>query len=360
IERARARTGIALGFGGVLTLLIALSALLNVRRDLHAMDAAARALAKGEQRFRMLAESASDLIRVHDRGGALTYVSPSAHRLLGYTPEEMLEMEPDALLPGEERARMREAVDRVLTRDEPSPPLVHRLLHEDGSVRWFETRIEPISDEDGALRRYHSASRDVTARVENDHAIREQQAELAREAEQLREISHRDELTGLLNRRGLLELGARVLPAARDAGRTAVAYFADLDGLKEINDRLGHDEGDRAIVDAAEILRDAARGADLLARLGGDELVVLSVVRDASAASAYHDRIEERVARHNAGAQRPYRLSMSVGLATAAPDGEVRSLEDLIADADAAMYERKKSRASITQTGEPIVRNGRG
>jgi diguanylate cyclase (GGDEF)-like protein/PAS domain S-box-containing protein len=356
IAVARTRVGLALGFGGLLTLLIAATALVSVRRDLQAMDAATRALEQGERRFRLIAESASDLIRVQELDGSATYVSPSSLRLLGYAPDELLPMDQAALIAEEDRDAVTAVLARLLARDAELPPLVHRLRHKDGSYRWFETRFEPIDDEDGAMRRYHSASRDITARVDRERASRERTAGLARETEQLRELSHRDELTGLLNRRGLLEQGASVLASAAEAGTFAVVYFVDLDGLKEINDRLGHEVGDHAIIDAATLLREAARGSDLVARLGGDELIVLGAVRDVTSANSFRDRVGELVTHHNAAVERPYRLSMSIGFSSQAPGAAARPLEDLIAAADVAMYEHKQARRTLTRAGEPIVR----
>lgn len=357
IAQSRIRTTVALTVGALLTLMIAASAFTTVRRDLRRMDNAARALEDGERRFRIIAESASDLVQVHEVNGRSMYASPSSLRLLGYTPEELMQKPLASLLPAEEQDRVIGIVQDMLAREELPLPVVHRLQHKDGTFRWFETRFEPIRDEDGVQRRLHSSSRDVEARVATERAIREQQAELEREAEQLREISHRDELTGLLNRRGLLELGAGVLTAARNAGKPAVAYFVDLDGLKEINDRLGHEEGDRAICDAAILLREVARASDLVARLGGDELVVLGLLREMSSADAFRERLKEHIEHRNANMMRRYRLSMSIGLSTWSPEGESRTLEQLIADADAAMYEHKQSRRKTTARGEPIVRD---
>ncbi len=358
IAQSRIRTTVALTVGALLTLMIAASAFTTVRRDLRRMDNAARALEDGERRFRIIAESASDLVQVHEINGSRSmYASPSSLRLLGYTPEELMQKPLASLLPAEEQDRVIGIVQDMLAREELPLPVVHRLQHKDGTFRWFETRFEPIRDEDGVQRRLHSSSRDVEARVATERAIREQQAELEREAEQLREISHRDELTGLLNRRGLLELGAGVLTAARNAGKPAVAYFVDLDGLKEINDRLGHEEGDRALCDAAILLREVARASDLVARLGGDELVVLGLLREMSSADAFRERLKEHIEHRNANMMRRYRLSMSIGLSTWSPEGESRTLEQLIADADAAMYEHKQSRRKTTARGESIVRD---
>ena len=356
LDAVRTRVGFALGFGGLLTLAIAGMALLSVRRDLQAMDAATRALEQGERRFRLIAESSSDLIRVQEVGGRATYASPSALRLLGYSPEELLSLDESALLSQEDLDATREAVATLRARGEQRLPLVHRVRHKDGTLRWFETRFEAIFDEDGVMRRFHSASRDVTERVERERVSLAEHAGLTRETELLREISLRDELTKLLNRRGLLELGARLLASASQAGQSVVVHFLDIDGLKEINDRFGHEEGDRAIVDTAGVLVDTTRGTDLVARLGGDEFIVLGVVRDSALADAFRERLTERIERYNSSSARPHRLSMSVGSASARLVAGSPSLEDLLAAADAAMYEEKKARKASLGTGAPSVR----
>jgi diguanylate cyclase (GGDEF)-like protein len=164
--------------------------------------------------------------------------------------------------------------------------------------------------------------------------------------EMLRDLSLRDELTGLYNRRGLLTLGEqRVREAARD-GRGFDVVFIDMDELKRINDTLGHPEGDRAIRDAAEVIRASFRDSDIAARLGGDEFAVL-VQRhldphgfDGGVAAAC-DRLLDEVARHNAAAGRPYPLSLSLGVSAYEPAAP-RALEALLESADQEMYAQKR------------------
>ncbi len=148
-----------------------------------------------------------------------------------------------------------------------------------------------------------------------------------------------DELTGLSNRRGLRLLGDQVLQVCRRQHLPAVVVFADLDGLKQINDHHGHDLGDEAIKAAADALLATFRQADVLARIGGDEFC---------AVLAGTDSVEEPVARLREdvaarGEALGVSLRLSIGSAAFDPDAPT-DLEDLMARADAAMYLHKAAR----------------
>lgn len=159
---------------------------------------------------------------------------------------------------------------------------------------------------------------------------------------ELHALSLTDELTGLYNRRGFLTLAAEDLRQARRRQTELVLAFADLDGLKTVNDRYGHAEGDQAIRDAAVILQQTFRDSDLVARLGGDEFIVL--LRDATpyATDRAQTRLARRLREHNAEGQRPYELSLSMGFARERAFDDA-SLERLIAAADREMYRSKHS-----------------
>jgi two-component system, cell cycle response regulator len=106
-----------------------------------------------------------------------------------------------------------------------------------------------------------------------------------------------DELTGLYNRRGFLDLGGKQLKTAERLGKSVLLVFADLDGLKEINDQLGHLDGDAALKDIADVLRESFRGSDIIARLGGDEFAILAVGSIHEGEKAITSRIEWNLAR---------------------------------------------------------------
>lgn len=152
-----------------------------------------------------------------------------------------------------------------------------------------------------------------------------------------------DELTGLSNRRGFEMLGERLLSAARRMGLPLTVVFADLDKLKMINDRFGHDAGDRALKETAVVLEEVLRRSDLIARLGGDEFSAILAGAESDSAASALTRIETELEKRNAATEEPFDLSLSVGIAVAQPGSEV-SLADLLASADAAMYEAKRQK----------------
>lgn len=157
---------------------------------------------------------------------------------------------------------------------------------------------------------------------------------------EVRARSLTDTSTGIANRRGFLVRAEQVRKVARRHGRTSLVLFIDVDGLKSVNDTFGHGAGDRLIQEAADLLGATLREVDVLARWGGDEFVAfLPEIDDPQPVS---DRIAEAVA--TANQDRPGTpLSLSKGFAILDPD-VTRSLEDLLAEADAAMYEDKRAK----------------
>ena len=157
------------------------------------------------------------------------------------------------------------------------------------------------------------------------------------------ELSLQDELTGLYNRRGFMMLASQSLKLADRAERGSVLIFVDLDGMKTINDRLGHKFGDMALRDTAGVLRETFRESDILARIGGDEFVVMAMAAGGENAALMLAHVTENVARLNAKSERPYKLCVSCGCASASDGSEAR-LEDMLVSADSLMYEEKQRR----------------
>ncbi len=162
----------------------------------------------------------------------------------------------------------------------------------------------------------------------------------------LRDYALHDELTGLYNRRGWLGLAERELEVARKQAATRVLVFVDLDGLKQVNDALGHREGDRALISLAAVLKAASRSSDLLGRLGGDEFVLM--LRDGDTVHTARRRLVEALAEHNAGSAEGFELRISIGAELWTPhDGG--DLEELVRRADVQMYHEKASRPERSQ-----------
>jgi diguanylate cyclase (GGDEF)-like protein len=157
---------------------------------------------------------------------------------------------------------------------------------------------------------------------------------LRRTEDELSRLALHDDLTGLANRRAFLTVGAQLLRIAERAGETVLVVYADLDGMKAINDRDGHAAGDAALRRTAQVLRATFREADLVARIGGDEFCVLLPGR-AAEAKASIDRLRDAVAAEAGGEPA---LSLSLGVAEGSPGS---TIEELIGRADAAMYTDK-------------------
>jgi diguanylate cyclase (GGDEF)-like protein/PAS domain S-box-containing protein len=167
--------------------------------------------------------------------------------------------------------------------------------------------------------------------------------ELVELREKLLNLSHMDELTGLSNRRGFQFLAYQQIKLANRSGKGLVLIFLDLDNMKWINDTLGHKAGDRALRETADVLRETMRKSDIIARIGGDEFVVLAIEAHADSEAIMLERLKRNLDRVNAPAGRDYELSFSYGTAYYNPDAPT-SLEALLAEADELMYRAKRKK----------------
>ena len=159
----------------------------------------------------------------------------------------------------------------------------------------------------------------------------------------LRNLTLTDDLTGLYNRRGFYTMVEHTLATTRRSGETSLLFYADLDGLKLINDTFGHYEGSVAIKTTAAILGRTFRNSDIVSRIGGDEFVILAQNASAKESATILDRLQENFRLVNAEGSQPYALSLSVG--TVLVDSHNRlSLDELICRADEAMYVHKRSK----------------
>lgn len=162
------------------------------------------------------------------------------------------------------------------------------------------------------------------------------------EAERVKNISLTDELTGLYNRRGFFFLAQQQLEMAKRINQEALLLFADLDDLKQINDNLGHEKGDMALIGAANVLKDTFRDADIIARIGGDEFAVFALKTPESDADLLTKRLHENTDAYN-GKEKSYRLSLSVGTVLYDPAYPL-SIDELLSRADKLMYKQKQAR----------------
>ena len=167
----------------------------------------------------------------------------------------------------------------------------------------------------------------------------------------LDELSKQDELTGCLNRRGFFEAARKLIRAEENDGRRAMMIFADLDSLKTINDRYGHEEGDFAIRGIAEILALAFRGGEAIGRIGGDEFVVCMMSDDSVTVPAIRKRIDENTEIFNAaaGKDKAFYVHASVGVFPFICSDNAE-IGELLSHADALLYSQKKNKLPVIKT----------
>lgn len=176
----------------------------------------------------------------------------------------------------------------------------------------------------------------------------EKVTELESANDRLRNLSLSDELTGLNNRRGFMILATGLLKFARRAAIPLSLLYIDLDCLKSINDTFGHGTGDAAIVRFARILTETFRDADVVGRLGGDEFVVLTIDAAENDLGNIQARLQQNVDTRNSENNFGYDLSFSLGVIQVDLNSAI-SMEELLVQADEAMYKHKQARKRQTQ-----------
>jgi diguanylate cyclase (GGDEF)-like protein/PAS domain S-box-containing protein len=302
--------------------------LVGTVEDITVEVTARMALAAREAEYRMLAEHSTDFLSRHGLDATLRYASPVSQTLLGWAPEAMIGKTPTEL--GMDHPDDLDIFERTwaqaLRSDEPRTA-AYRARRRDGSIVWLETTFRAVRDGDGNAREMVCVSRDISER---------KNAEL--------ELAHRalhDGLTGLPNRTLFLDRLGHALRRSRRRDDGLAILFVDLDRFKVVNDSLGHEAGDRLLVDVAMRLSSALRPADTLARFGGDELILLCEdMTDEADARAIAERLLHTFAEPFLVQDGEAFLHASIGIALSRDGFEPP--EDLIRDADAAMYRAKE------------------
>jgi diguanylate cyclase (GGDEF)-like protein len=209
--------------------------------------------------------------------------------------------------------------------------------------------LSGLNDEDTAVQAVREGAQDYLVKGEADGNLLMRSIRYAIERHRmqaaLRILSLVDELTGLYNRRGFMTLAEHQVKLSQRKKTGFYLIFADLDGMKAINDTHGHPAGDMALTDTANLLTETFRGSDIIARMGGDEFAIITIDSNNNSAEAIEQRLQRRVAAFNDTRRRPYCLSLSVGVVHYDPQTPT-PIPELLDAADKLMYAQKRKKKS--------------
>jgi diguanylate cyclase (GGDEF)-like protein/PAS domain S-box-containing protein len=294
--------------------------------DVSAEVANFQALQRAARDFRMLAENASDVVLRLDRAGVIEWVSPSVTAVLGWDPLALVGTSALSIIDADDHDEVLRSGD-VVFRDGTNEHLLVRYRAAWGGVREMSGTARAITAEDGSVIAAVIGLRDVT----EEQRIRR---ELAYRA------SH-DSLTGVANREDVLSRLRMRLDIPPGTPVTIGVLYCDVDNLKTVNDDLGHPAGDAVLTAVAERLVHALRHQDVVARVGGDEFVVmLHEMADVEQLMAIAEKCRRAVGRAIEVDGRRVEVSVSIGGALAGPDEDA---DDILARADHALLRAKTS-----------------
>jgi diguanylate cyclase (GGDEF)-like protein/PAS domain S-box-containing protein len=297
---------------------------------------------QSQRRFASLVKNSSDVVMVTEPDTTIRYASPSAHRVLGFEPDELEGRRFAELIAPDDRTRALSFLTAMADGEAHVGLTEFRVRHRDGSDLYVETlRTNLLKDPN--VKGIVLNTRDISERKQFE--------------EQLSHQAFHDQITGLANRALFQDRVSHALERQTRDGSPVAVLFMDLDDFKTINDSLGHAAGDQLLVALAERLVGRLRTADTAARLGGDEFGVLLEDGDDDGLTAADvaGRILETL-------EEPFDLDgtevyarASIGISVAEPDDPVGSADELLRNADVAMYMAKEGGKARYQLFEPAM-----
>jgi PAS domain S-box-containing protein len=315
-----------------------------------------RQLAERDQLFQLISENAADMIALVDSDGRRLYNSPAYQRVLGYSPEELKATSSIEQIHPDDRPRVLKAAEKARLSGQ-GERVEYRIRHKDGSWRTLESTACAIRNAGGQIDKLVIVNRDITERKQAEEML-------------VHTVFH-DGLTNLPNRALFLDRLQHALTLSkRHSNYKFAVLLIDVDEFKIINDSLGHTAGDELLIQIGRRLKDSVRRADTvsrprtskvpgsptnddtLARLGGDEFtILLDDIRDPIEAVRVAERIQAELAIPFVVNKQKIVISASIGIASStSPHTQA---EDLVRDADIAMYRAKragKARCEVSDT----------
>lgn len=261
-----------------------------------------------EKNYRAILESNTDALVVINENKEILYLNPAAKKLFGENYEDLI---------GDiaQFDTIEQCVREV------------SINYKDGGQVIADVCVSETDWE--GKEAYLLSIRDITEKV--------------RLREKLKILSVTDELTKLYNRRGFFSLVEHKIAYAKRNKKRLLLFFIDVDGMKHINDKLSHNDGDRALVGVSNILRNTFKENDIIARIGGDEFAVLSIDLGEEDMDKLVDRLSKNQSEFNEKSEYPFKISMSVGVACFNPENPI-NINELMSTADRLMYEDKNNK----------------
>ncbi len=301
-------------------------AVLAMALDITERKQTEKALLESEERYRTIVEDQTELICRFTPTGTITFANNAFYRYFTknqYDPEGKNFY---AFIPVDEFERV---IKHIISLNWKNPVTTYecRVLASNGEIRWQRWSNRAFFDTKKRLIEYQAVGTDITDQKKAE--------------EELRAMALLDDLTGLYNRRGFFTLVEQELKIANRLKKEMLLLYLDVDHLKVINDTFGHYAGDLALIDISYILKETFRESDIIARIGGDEFIVMAIKTNDTTTEILHTRLRNNIKSYNANGKKRFRISISMGIVNYHPESP-RPIHDLLREADTLMYEQKQ------------------
>ncbi|MCF8111937.1 MAG: PAS domain S-box protein [Desulfobacteraceae bacterium] len=299
----------------------------GIARDITERRQMEEQLRQSEERYRTIIEQIQDGYFETDLEGNFTFVNEAECRNLGYTHDELLGMDRHQYTDEKNAQILFDLFMDIYNTGKPVKAHELEIIKKDGTTSYNEISIALIRDENGEPVGFRGIARDVSERKRHE--------------EKIQYMATHDGLTGLPNRLMFSQLLNHAIEGAKRNNRQLAVLFIDLDRFKIINDSLGHEAGDQLLQEISERFRQTLRAMDVVARMGGDEFVVMiEEIEDQSAAATVAHKLLTTTIKPVTIMSQECRVTASIGISIYPRHGEDE--QSLIKNADIAMYSAKE------------------
>lgn len=276
-------------------------------------------------KYKAAFDSSKSGILIVDKNGVIEEVNPGFTELTGFQAEDVVGKNPRILRSGYHSREFYDELWETILSGESWTGRIYNVK-KDGSKYWEKCTISPIFSKDGTITHFMGIKDDITTEKEAEDSLKAK--------------SDTDYLTGIANRRSLMEKSTAAFIRAREEKRNLSILMMDIDHFKSINDSYGHGSGDQVLKAFAELIKDTVRESDILGRYGGEEFMVALPNTGGKDAVAIAERIRKNMKHKNFDFEEEI-VHISVSIGVASIDEDTRTLAELIERADKALYEAK-------------------